>query len=657
MLRTRLAWVFVVAVLGGTWLRAQWAGMPADAKGKQERVDKLMGVLRSEAGLNEKHGACRELAVIGGKEAVGALAELLSDEKMSHMARYALEPIPEAAVDDALRQAAGKVKGRLLVGVINSIGVRRDAKAIDVLAKLLGDADVEVASAAATSLGKIGDAAAGKALEQALDNAPAGVRAAVCDACVRCADALAAAGKRPEATALYDRVRGAEAPRPIRMAAMRGAIVVRQSAGLNLLMEQLRSEDAGMFAVALRLAHELSGAELTAALSAEVGKLGPDKQVLLIETLGDRGDAVALPAVLAAAKSGEAKVRLTAIRVLPQLAGASVVPFLFEVASGADGELARAAQLSLAALPGKETDAAIVAMLDQKDAKTRRITIELLGQRRVATAMPLLLKAVEEADGEMRIVAIKALGDMAGVAELSALIVAMTKAGSNEEMQSAEGALAGACARIGDGEACAEKLVGALAQAQVGPKRALLRILRSVGGEKALEAVRKAAKDGNAEIGDTAIRALCDWTSADASGDMLEIAKTSANATYKTLGLRGYIRLIGDKAIADDKKLAMCKEAMALAQRNEEKRLVLGALGGMGSAEALALAIAHLENAGTKDEACAAAVAIGQRLVQSNPAAVAEAMKKVLEQVTPNTEAARRAKALLDRAGSRSGGK
>ena len=47
------------------------------------------------------------------------------------MARYALETIPDPSVDDALRDALGKLKGRPLLGVIGSLGVRRDAKAVD----------------------------------------------------------------------------------------------------------------------------------------------------------------------------------------------------------------------------------------------------------------------------------------------------------------------------------------------------------------------------------------------------------------------------------------------------------------------------------------------------------------------------------------------
>ena len=71
---------------------------------------------------------------VATKEAVPTLAALLGDEKLSHMARYALEAIPDPSVDDALRDALGKLQGRPRLGVIGSLGVRRDAKAVDALA-------------------------------------------------------------------------------------------------------------------------------------------------------------------------------------------------------------------------------------------------------------------------------------------------------------------------------------------------------------------------------------------------------------------------------------------------------------------------------------------------------------------------------------------
>jgi HEAT repeat protein len=197
----------------------------------KEEADKLAAVLTSGAGQKEKVDACRGLALIGTKDAVPALASLLADEKLSHMARYGLEPIPDPAVDEALRDALGKLKGRPLVGVIGSIGARRDAKAVEPLAKLLEDPDADVVRTAARALGKIGTPEAAKLLGEKLAGAPATLRRGVADACLACAEAFVAQGKRDEAAAMYEQVAKADLPRHFRVAATHGLIQARQPAG------------------------------------------------------------------------------------------------------------------------------------------------------------------------------------------------------------------------------------------------------------------------------------------------------------------------------------------------------------------------------------------------------------------------------------------
>ena len=188
-------------------------------------------VLTSDAPLKEKVDACRRLSRIATKDAVPVLAALLDDEKLSHMARYALEPIPDAAVDDALRDALAKLKGRLLVGVIGSIGVRRDGKAVQPLSKMLDDSGADVAQTTARTLGKIGTPDAAKVLQKALAEVPAALRPAVADGCLSCAEALLTQGKRSEAAAIYESVGKADLPKHFRIAATYGAIRCRQPAG------------------------------------------------------------------------------------------------------------------------------------------------------------------------------------------------------------------------------------------------------------------------------------------------------------------------------------------------------------------------------------------------------------------------------------------
>ena len=116
----------------------------------------LVRILESDDSSEfSKAKACQRLAVVGDDTAVPALSRLLSDPKLSHYARTALEPMPGDAASQALREGLGSVEGSLLVGVINSIGVRRDVGALPALAALRYVDDSGVASAATWAIGRI----------------------------------------------------------------------------------------------------------------------------------------------------------------------------------------------------------------------------------------------------------------------------------------------------------------------------------------------------------------------------------------------------------------------------------------------------------------------------------------------------------------------
>jgi HEAT repeat protein len=190
-------------------------GSPKDEEAK------LIAVLRSDAPRKAKADACRELARVGSREAVAPLAALLCNEELSHMARYGLEPIPDPAVDTALRETLDKVKGRLLVGVICSVGVRRDPEAVAALVKRLDDKDAEVVQAAARALGRIGTIEAVAPLEKALASTVQANRIAVSDGLFRCADVLRAQGQREEAQAIYEQLGKANVPEYVKTGAKR----------------------------------------------------------------------------------------------------------------------------------------------------------------------------------------------------------------------------------------------------------------------------------------------------------------------------------------------------------------------------------------------------------------------------------------------------
>src|ERR1700722_6115549 len=168
----------VVAGVGVTFADWQMEGGRAPSPKKEKD---LIAVLHSDAPKVKKADACKDLAVYGSKAAVPELAKLLTEEQLASWAGVPLVGVPGPETKKAPRDPLPKLNGLLLIGAIDSLGVRRDAAAVAPLTSHLQDKDVAVASATAAALGHIGNADAAKSLEQSLASAPPKVRSAVAE--------------------------------------------------------------------------------------------------------------------------------------------------------------------------------------------------------------------------------------------------------------------------------------------------------------------------------------------------------------------------------------------------------------------------------------------------------------------------------------------
>lgn len=618
----------------------------------KEQMDKLIATLKSEAPQKEKADACRQLGLIGDKEAVPVLAALLGDEKLSHMARYALETIPAPEVDVALRNALFQLHGRLLIGVIASVGVRHDAAASRQLTTLLRSSESGEAQAAANALGCMGTLTAAKSLTDAWANTPAPGHLLFTEGMLRCAEGLAAKGLRKEALAIYDTLRDAQAPHQVRTAALRGSIINRSpDEGMPLLRRALHGSDFVLVDAAIRTAMEIPGMETTLALVSDFRNYSDDQKLLVIQALGKRGESsVALSYLKNSASSGSSPIRLAAIRAQAEIGDANSIPQFVSLMSDGDKEIAQAAQEALASMQVKDASVAVMKMLTDSDAAKRLDGIELIGRRRMAEAMPELLKAGVDGDVKVRAAAVKRIGELGGSRELPALIEFLNNGKESQDINAAQQALVAICAREENADESAGKLVEALGPAQTAQKLVLLRTLGSIGGQKPLKAVRAAVDDSNADIHTAALRELSSWKTADALPDLLNLAKSAANPTDKMVCLRGYLGWAGDNELPVAKRLAMCQEIAPLVQQPDEKKLLLGTLGGITSPDSVTAIAPFLDDAAVKEEACAATVSISEKILKDNKdkdvAAKLTAPLQKAAEATANTGLAQRAKAL-----------
>jgi HEAT repeat protein len=594
------------------------AGLRAPAaESLAEREQKLIGVLESQAPPGEKALACKGLTACGTSKAVPALAPLLADPELASWARIPLEAIPGPEAEDALCQALAKLQGRLLVGTINSLGVRRDAVAVPGLAAKLADADDPVAAAAAVALGCIGGDSAAKVLEQSLAQTRDEVRPGLADGCIRCAEKLLNEGKAADALKLYDNVRQAKVSKQKMLEATRGAILARKSDGLPLLLEQLRSPDKARFNIGLRTARELAGPEVTRALADELWQTGSARQGYLLLALADRAESEALPTVLAATTRGDKSLWLVAIGVLDRYGNPSSIPVLLEAAAGNDAEVTAAALAALARMPGNELDSDLLTRLPQSSGTMRQVLLELAARRQVERALPEIARCAGDSDAGIRSAAVRALGALGQEAAITDLVQLLAKNQGPKDCADIEAALLAISSR--KGASCVGNLLTLERSTESALRIVGLHALASAGGPDALAAVKSGLQDKDQAVQDEAVRAMSTWPNTWPEDErvaepLLALARADNNPTHQVLALRGYLQFLqGDKKLNNDEKTARLNDSLSLLTRPEEKRQAIAVIHGISSAKALEILTRFAEDSAVAEDAFSGLVEAASR--------------------------------------------
>ena len=369
------------------------------------------------------------------------------------------------------------------------------------------------------------------------------------------------------------------------------------------------------------------GEAATKRFAALLPELPPEAQAGLLEALGDRGDLAARPAVLGMLDDKQEVVRAAAVKALGVLGGAADVPLLAGKAATGSRVERGAARMSLVRLRGEDVNQAIVSALAKGEPGVRVELLGVLAARGAKETLPTVIAGAEDREDSVRLAALGALRFLADQRQVVTLVRLLKAARDDKQRHTAELALLAVCSR--SGEACAEGIVAGLADADVASRVVLLHGLARAGGPKALEAIVGRLKDGDQAVRDEAVRMLSIWADPAAVEHLSAIAKEGESLRHQVLAIRGLVRLAspqGEKP-AD---LEILAEAMSLAQRPQEKRLVLGVLGGVATAESLAVVTSAMDQPGLADEAGLAAVMIAEKIEEGDKAEIRAAMEKAL---------------------------
>lgn len=592
----------------------------------------LLVFLQSQATAASKQFVCRNLSIIGSQDSAEVLAGMLTEAETSDMARYALERIPGEGIDEILRQTLPKTKGVEKIGVISTLGLRGDKKSVPVLAGLIGDPDVEVASAAVTALGQISSTEARAALAKAKDTTSGDLQMLVLDSYLNCADELIDQGDEEGALEIYRELYTSDIPKVIRSAALRGTVYsIPEKAG-EIIIEVIEGGDPEMQAVAFGLVSEVEGDDDVKAIAGRLGKLAPAGQVQLITALANLGSTVAKPAIVSAVTSDNAEVRIAALKGLASLGDDTTVLLLAEAAAKAVGAEKVAARESLYSMRDGKVDAKILASIPEADGDVKVELIRSISQRNIKGALDTLLATATDSSSRVQLESYKVLKTVAGPESMARLIGLTAGIKNGTVRTEAERTIAAIAVEIEDDNDKTKLVLSALKSAESSTiKASLLNILGRIGADNSLDAMYAALNDSDVKVKESAIKAFAEWPNSKPADALLKVAQGASDPRQKILSLRGYVKLASLDAKTDAAKtIERFSKAMSLASGVTEKRMVLAGIATVKQAAALKPAVEYIEDASLAQEAQAAVVTIAAGTYEESPQETKDALQKVL---------------------------
>ncbi len=629
---------FTALVLSLGMLMPLWPACGADAAEEDQQI----AILRSAQSFEQKDAACGRLKWIGTAHCVPALAALLTDDALSHSARYALESMPGPEASQALLQALAKTTGSNEVGIIHSLAFRRVAEAGPVLGGLLDNPDSAVAVAAAAGLGRIGGSQSIDFLKAAAPRSSGPLHTAEIDSLLVCGNRYLSIGNKTDAEEIFQGIYDHEKGETIRVAAFRGLIQASNEKAIPLLAGAIAGADAPSQGAALQLASRMPGAAVTKALTDLLPTAPAPVQIALLQCFAMRGDTAAAEFISPLVDSSDGDVRLAAIPALSALGDEKAVLVLAKRAASTKGAEQDAARRALVDLRhGMVTDA-LLNLASGGPLGLRLEAIRALGDRGDAAAEPKMLQLAHN-DDAIAAAAFHALALLASPAQISAMINLVVTAKNDDARLAAADALASICQRYGsqNGQWDVRLLADAAGTGPLEARLALLPVCGELAAAPIREVLRGALQDSEPRVREAAIRAMSATRDAQLLPDLLKLAAGADEKRFRVLALRACVRLATQEdgaKLSNSDKVAALKKMLDTPLEAPEKRVVLSGLGSIPDDRALALATPFLDDDAVRPEAAQAVIHIAGSIWKARPAEAGEALKKVLAmQINPAT--------------------
>jgi len=582
---------------------AVYAARPGAESERRMFCREVLRVLAMSRETEVKAFLLGELQRVGKDEVVRPVGTLLADARLAGPAARVLAAVRNPEAERTLIRALRPESRGTALSVVQALGDMRSVAAVKSLLPLASGKDADLRRAAIAALANIGDPAARLILEKSTVTASSFERAQAASLYLLFARRLHESGNaEPAAPICREFIANYTLPgeSQVRTAALALLAEIQGPSVLDVLLEAVGSRDPAFREKALELTMAIPGEPVTSRLVEKAAPAEPDVQADIIASLGGRGDKSALPAVRERLKSENKAVRLAAVSAAVRLGGAGVLDEIWPLMATDDEDQARVVRNALTGFPTEQVVPRAAEMLPEAPPAARAALIELFAERRARAQAGLVLAQAGSENALVRKAALAALETLVRGEDMPKIIELILASSAAPETTLLQTALVAAAGELPDPEKRADAVLASLYKAPAEKRGDLIRPLARIGGANALAYVADKLADPEPPVRAAALYALSNWADAAALDELFKAARSAADRRTRYMALQGIARLSGGKGLSDERKLAALKSAREIAVENDEKNVLVTALGSVRTLESLKILAGFIDAPATR---------------------------------------------------------
>jgi HEAT repeat protein len=587
-------------------------GYSAYVMEKGKEGDRTMSVIAYCKALNSatdkqnKQFLISQLELVGKDDAVPSLKTYLNDPQLADPAARALVKINSEASKAALANALPAATGAAQLSVIEALGLSRDKQNLPALHALAASQDQNLAKAVLSALAHIADPSSAPVLDAAA--AQAGYlydnkNALAAD--LFYAQMLVKDGNKSLAKQVAKQIAEkaiADNQVHTRTAALK---ILAETAAENptrLLVNAMDDKNMEYRAAALKFAIPYVTPETSSLWLSKLAKAPTEVKVQLVQMLGKAGTKAALPNLTKLLKSKDQGLRLAAIEAVSVIGQEQSLDDLYKVMRKGDTTTISAVCAAVLRMKGNGIPDKIAAYLPKSKPEVQIALIDILAARAANAEIGSIYDLLNSKDPGVKQAAFSALKRTVVRNDIPHLFTLMKTQSDPQELQALQDAAIAAYQGTAHAPADVDQVFEQMSAAPADRKVWYYKILGSLGGTKALDAVTAAyyANEANRKY---ALEALATWEDAGSSDALIKISRESNNPEQMNLALLGYLNLLRKSSYPAEQRLLKLREAMDAAKTLEQKQLILKDLEQVKIFNALVFAGKYLDDPALQESA------------------------------------------------------